>query len=135
MLDRLIDYCYRRRRLVVIAWMAVLVATTLLGGRFGGGDSTDYGTPGSESAAANDLLDERFPARSGDTIDVVWRASDVTAPPVRAHVEALLDHAAALEHVVRCRARTRLAAKVKSPPTAPSRTPPCSSTPGTCRSR
>jgi RND superfamily putative drug exporter len=78
----------------------VLVATTLLGGRFGGGDSTDYGTPGSESAAATDLLDQRFPARSGDTIDVVWRASDVTAPAVRTRVGALLDQAAALDHVV-----------------------------------
>ena len=74
MLDRLTDFCYRRRRLVVVAWLVVLVATAVAGSRFGGDDTTDYGTPGSESTAATNLLDERFPARSGDTIDVVWRA-------------------------------------------------------------
>jgi RND superfamily putative drug exporter len=71
MLDRLTDWCYRRRRLVVVAWLAILITTAVAGSRFGGGDTTDYGTPGSESKAATNLLDERFPARSGDTIDVV----------------------------------------------------------------
>src|SRR5436190_503893 len=71
MLNRLTDFCYRRRRLVVVAWLVILVATAVAGSRFGGGDTTDYGTPGSESKAATSLLDERFPARSGDTIDVV----------------------------------------------------------------
>ena len=100
MLDRLTDFCYRRRRLVVVAWLAILVATAVAGSRFGGGDTTDYGTPGSESKAATNLLDERFPARSGDTIDVVWRADDVTAAAVRSQVEGVLAEAADLDHVV-----------------------------------
>ena len=83
MLERLTDFCYRHRRLVVAGWLVVLVATVVAGSRFGGGDTTDYGTPGSESKAATNLLDERFPARSGDTIDIVWRAEDVTTAAVR----------------------------------------------------
>ena len=46
MLDRLTEFCYRRRRLVVAGWLVILVATAVAGSRFGGGDTTDYGTPG-----------------------------------------------------------------------------------------
>ena len=77
-----------------------LVVAVTLGGRFGGDDTTDYGTPGSESSAANDLVADRFPAGSGDTINVVWRAPDVTAPAVQARVRDVLDRAAALDHVI-----------------------------------
>ena len=100
MLDRLTDFCYRHRRLVVAGWLVILVATVVAGSRFGGGDTTDYGTPGSESKAATNLLDERFPARSGDTIDIVWRAEDVTTAAVRSQVDDVLDVAADLDHVV-----------------------------------
>ena len=100
MLERLTDFCYRHRRLVVAGWFVVLVATVVAGGRFGGGDSTDYGTPGSESKAATNLLDERFPARSGDTIDIVWRAADVTTAAVRHKVDDVLAAATDLDHVV-----------------------------------
>ena len=100
MLERLTEFCYRRRRLVVAGWLVILVATVVAGSRFGGGDSTDYGTPGSESKAATNLLDARFPARSGDTIDIVWRAEDVTTTAVRSRVETVLAVAADLDHVV-----------------------------------
>jgi RND superfamily putative drug exporter len=96
---RLTRLVYRRRWAVVIAWLALLVLTITVSGRFGGDDTTDYGTPGSESAAANDLLDDRFPSGSGDTIDIVWRADDVTSPAIRSRVQALLDEAATLDHV------------------------------------
>ena len=100
MLDRLTDFCYRRRRLVVVGWLVVLVATAVAGSRLGGGDSTDYGTPGSESKAATSLLDERVAAGAGDTIDIVWRAEDVTTAAVRGQVETVLASAADLDHVV-----------------------------------
>ena len=68
----------RRRRLPApprrrAVWIVALVAAF---GRDGlAGDwSADYKTPGSESKAAADLLAERFPARSPDTVDVVWQA-------------------------------------------------------------
>ena len=100
MLARLSRFAYHRRRLVVVVWIAVLVTVATVGGRLGGDDTTDYGTPGSESSAANDLLDERFPAGSGDTIDVVWSADDVTTPAARARAARFLDEAAGLDHVV-----------------------------------
>jgi len=98
-LAQLTKLVYRRRRLVVLVWIGLLVLTATLGGRFGGDGATDYGTPGSESAAANDLLEERFPAGFGDTIEVVWRADDVSDPGIRGRATAFLDDAAALDHV------------------------------------
>jgi putative drug exporter of the RND superfamily len=99
-LQRLTQFAYHRRRIVVVAWLALLVIAATLGGRFGGDDTTDYGTPGSESSAANDLVSARFPAGSGDTINVVWQAADVTDPAIEARVSSLLARAAAVDHVI-----------------------------------
>src|SRR5919106_2164111 len=93
-LQRLTQFAYHRRRIVVLAWLALLVMAATLGGRFGGDDTTDYGTPGSESSAAHDLVAERFPAGSGDTISIVWQAADVTDPDIETRVSNLLARAA-----------------------------------------
>ena len=77
-LARLGDFSFRRRRLVLGAWVGALVAAIALSSAFGGAFSADYNTPGSESKRAADALSERFPATSPDTIDVVWRTSQGT---------------------------------------------------------
>src|SRR5690606_25413026 len=60
----------------------------------------DYSTPGSDSKQAQDLLEERFPELSGDTVDVVVRADQaVTAPDVRSDVSGLLAQLRELPHV------------------------------------
>ena len=60
-LGRLAAFVVRRRRAVVLAWVAALVAA--FGAMGLAGDwAADYNTPGSESKAAADLLAERFPA-------------------------------------------------------------------------
>ena len=71
-LARLADVSFRRRRLVLLGWIAALVAAFAASGALAGEFSADYATPGSESQRAGDLLAERFPARSSDTVDVVW---------------------------------------------------------------
>jgi len=72
-LARLADIAFRRRRLVLGAWIAALIAMFALSSQLKGAWSADYSTPGSESKAAATLLADRFPARSPDTIDVVWQ--------------------------------------------------------------
>jgi len=62
MLVRLADWCYRRRRLVVLLWVCALVGAFALAGAFGGEFKQNYLQPGSESKAASDTLTERFPA-------------------------------------------------------------------------
>ena len=75
-LARLGVFSFRRRRLVLSAWVAALVATLALSAAFGGVFSVDYNTPGSESKAAADALEQRFPGTSPDTIDVVYKVSE-----------------------------------------------------------
>ncbi len=91
-LARLGAFAFRRRRLVLGAWVGALVASFALALTFGGTFSADYNTPGSDSKAAADALESRFPATSPDTIDVVWRTADGTP-------SAFLKQAAALEGV------------------------------------
>jgi putative drug exporter of the RND superfamily len=74
LLARLADLAYRRRGRMVLAWLAVVAATVVIAPRLAGEFSTEYATAGSESQAAADLVAERFPGTSGDTIEVVWRA-------------------------------------------------------------
>ena len=74
MLVRTADWCYRRRRVVVVAWIAALVGAFALAGAVGGEFRQDYLQPGSESRAASDTLREKFPARGGDTLQIVVRS-------------------------------------------------------------
>ena len=77
------QFCYRRRRLVVVAWLVILVATVITGSRFGGDNTTDYGTPGIGVQGRHQPARRTLPGPLGDTIDIVWRADDVTAADVR----------------------------------------------------
>jgi RND superfamily putative drug exporter len=99
-LGRLGRLAYRRRGRVLLLWIAGLAAALGLSLTVGGDFQADYSAPGSDSRAAEDLLKQRFPAQSGDTVDVVVRApAGVTAPAVKTDVAALLDRLAAVPHV------------------------------------
>jgi RND superfamily putative drug exporter len=96
-LARLADLAFRRRRLVLGAWLAALLTAFGLAAAFGGAWSADYKTPGSQSKAAADALASRFPQRSPETVDVVWQArAGAESPAVRARMDAFLRQAAAL---------------------------------------
>jgi putative drug exporter of the RND superfamily len=74
LLARLGDLTYRRRGRVVLAWIALLVAVLAIVPRFAGDFDVEFGTPGSESKAAADLIDTHFPDSSGDSVNVVWES-------------------------------------------------------------
>lgn len=100
-LGRLAGASYRRRGRVVAAWVVAIAAAFGLSAAFAGEFTADYSAPGSDSRQAQDLLEERFPAQSGDTIDVVVRAEGgVADPEVQADVTALLDELRTQPHVV-----------------------------------
>ncbi len=99
-LGRLAGAAFRHRGRVVLGWIAALAVAIGLSAAFAGDFNADYSTPGSDSKQAQDLLENRFPAQSGDTVDVVVRADDaVTAPGVRSDVTAMLDELRGLPHV------------------------------------
>ncbi len=99
-LARLADLTYRRRRTTVVAWLLVLLATLGLSRVAGGEFYADYTAPDSGSRKVLDLLADRFPEQSGDTVDVVFRAPDgIASPEVRADVESLLASLDRVDHV------------------------------------
>ena len=63
-LARLARLTVRRRKSVVLAWVALLAATLALAPGLAGEFTADYGTKGSESERAAALIAERFPGRS-----------------------------------------------------------------------
>jgi len=101
MLIRIADWCYRRRRLVVVAWIAALIGVSALGSVFGGEFRQDYMQPGSESKAAFDLLKDKFQEKSGDTVQVVFKAdAGVASPAVKARIEKVLADVKGADHVI-----------------------------------
>ena len=57
MLERLARTMYRRRRLVLVAWVILLFGGFALSGAIGGAFKTEFKLPGTESQAAFDLLE------------------------------------------------------------------------------
>ncbi|HKF92099.1 MAG TPA: MMPL family transporter, partial [Acidimicrobiia bacterium] len=77
-LDRLGRAAARHNWITIGIWVLVAV---VVGGwaQFAGGKTTDvYTIPGAQSQKAQDLLEERFPARAGGTASVVFQAKSGT---------------------------------------------------------
>src|SRR5215218_4034296 len=99
-LARLADFAYRRRGRMLLAWVVVTAIVVAIAPRIAGEFSSEFTTAGSESQAAADLIAERFPGTSGDTIEVVWQAqSGVRNAVVEARVRRFFEQAQRLEGI------------------------------------
>jgi RND superfamily putative drug exporter len=99
-LGRLAVFAHRRRRLVVVSWVALLVGIMALAPRIAGEFTADYAAPGSDSRAARELVEQRFDGYSAESIDVVWGAdAGAQAPPVRREMDEFIARAERLEGV------------------------------------
>jgi putative drug exporter of the RND superfamily len=97
---RIGDLSARRPWTTIGAWAVLAALVVVLSGAVGGAFTDDFSAPGSESAEAIDLLDERFPAQSGGTAVAVFAAPDgehLTA--FRPGIEAAIAQVATIEHV------------------------------------
>ncbi|HEX6419644.1 MAG TPA: MMPL family transporter, partial [Acidimicrobiales bacterium] len=100
MLERLVRWSYDRRRRVVALWIGAVVLASALAGVAGGDNEVDFRVPGSDSAAALDLLADRFPRFAGGTVDVVYTSDrGVTGPGVAGRIEDLGRDLAVVDHV------------------------------------
>src|SRR5688572_10973169 len=100
-LARLADLAFRRRRSVVAVWVVGLAAAFAAAG-LAGDWSADYSTPGSESRAAAQLLQERFPERNPETVEVVWQTpAGAGSADVAQRIDRLATAADALEGIGR----------------------------------
>jgi RND superfamily putative drug exporter len=81
--------------------LAVLVALGLLASTVGDGFVDEFSTPGTESQQALDLLEQRFPARAGDTATVVFAVEDgaLTDPERADAIDAVAAEIAGQPHV------------------------------------
>jgi RND superfamily putative drug exporter len=99
-LARLADIAYRRRRLMVVAWIAAAILIIGVGSSLAGEYSADYDTPDSESKAASDITEERFEGYSGQEIYVVWKdEAGAESPAAREGINKFFAEAEQVENV------------------------------------
>jgi RND superfamily putative drug exporter len=85
----LAEFCYKRRRLVLLGWIVLLVGLFAISSTVAGEYNTQFELPDSESAQAVDLLKERgLEERTGFQGQFVFRSENgVYDPQVRATME------------------------------------------------
>ncbi len=94
-------FCYRHRRLVVLAWLVALVGMNVLSSAIGPNFTTNFTAPNTESTRAQNLLSAHFKAQSGDTVQVALKGTpSMHDGAVRAQVEAFRNALAKVRHVV-----------------------------------
>ena len=98
-------WCYRHRRIVVIAWLAVLISVIGIERAVGSAYSETFTLPGTESSQAQTLLASALPKQAGDSDTIVWhvRNGSVNDPNVRTRIQALLQKVAAVPSVAAVR--------------------------------
>jgi RND superfamily putative drug exporter len=100
-LSVLASWCFRHRRLVLLAWILLLVGSLALSRAVGSDYATRFGLPDTPSARALSLLDRQFPAASGNTDQIVFSATSgsVLDSRVRLPITLMLEKVAVLPGV------------------------------------
>ncbi|MEM9655969.1 MAG: MMPL family transporter [Actinomycetota bacterium] len=98
-LYELASFSARHRWIVLATWLGAVTLITVLGITRGGSHSTNADIPGTESQVAFDLLEDRFPAQAGTSIQVVLAAEE-GAELDQATVNATIDQLAVASGVV-----------------------------------
>ncbi|MFT4034460.1 MAG: MMPL family transporter [Patulibacter sp.] len=81
----------RRRRPVLLSWIAVLAIAIFAGPSIAGDWSVDYSTPGSDSRAVDRTVAQSFPQAKLDSLLVVWKApGGAASPATSAHLRNVL---------------------------------------------
>jgi len=98
---RLAQWSFVRRRLVLVAWVGVLVVAVFVGSTTGSNYASGTKLSGTESATAQSLLQQAAPSVSGDTERIVFatKQGQVTQPAIRRAVDATLAKVARLPGV------------------------------------
>jgi RND superfamily putative drug exporter len=98
--DRWPRFAYRHANIVLASTVAAVIGLAALFSVAGGTYTDEFSIPSAESQKLFDLLEERFPARAGDTATVVVKAdAGLDDPGAQAKLEALQGGLADLPHV------------------------------------
>jgi len=94
------DLSAKRPWTMVGAWLVLAALFVALSGAFGGVFADNFSAPGSESAQAMDLLEDRFPEVAGGSAVAVFAAADgEQLDRYRADITSALSQVAEVEHV------------------------------------
>jgi putative drug exporter of the RND superfamily len=94
------NWCTTHRKTVILAWVGALIAVGFAAGSAGSAFSENFKLPSSDSQRAVDLLEKRFPAQSGETATIVFRAPrGVESPSVREPMTAAFKRIEGVPHV------------------------------------
>src|SRR3954464_11277436 len=94
-------WCFTHKFVVIAVWVAALIVIGGLNATAGSGYTDSFSLPGPESTPALNLLRDNFNAESTDTNQVVFGATDVTAPAMKAKIQQTLATIAKGPHVER----------------------------------
>ncbi|KUF18081.1 MMPL family transporter [Streptomyces silvensis] len=105
-LYRLGRFSFRRRRLVLVLWIAVLAAVGLGAASVSSSTTDSFSIPGTQSQQATDLLKKEFPQASADaaTAQVVFKAADgqkLTSGAAKSEIESLVSGLGTAHQVAR----------------------------------
>jgi len=93
-------WIYHHRKLTLLIWLGVIVASALLFIAFKGDWKENYLTPGSDSKAASQLIANEFPGNTGEGLDIVWKSSaGASSAEITAQIDEVLKQVAAEEGV------------------------------------
>jgi uncharacterized membrane protein YdfJ with MMPL/SSD domain len=101
-LHRLGGWAFEHRRRVLAIWAVVLVGVFAAAAAFSGETNDSFEVPGAESTQAQDLLEEKYPAASGDQARMVFAAptgETLADPDNKKAIQASLAQAAQGEDV------------------------------------
>src|SRR6478735_6081096 len=100
MLARLARTSYRHRRLVLLGWVVALVVLSVVSSNAGTNWTQSFRLKGTDSQAATDLLQSRFPSQAGATADIVFKAdAGVDDPAVQQHMTDIFARVAEIDQV------------------------------------
>jgi RND superfamily putative drug exporter len=97
---RFASWITSHRKTVIIGWIVGLIAMGFIAKSAGSDVSDEFSLPSSDSTDALDLLENRFPAQAGDTVQLVYKAEGgVETPAIKQKMEGVFDKVEALPHV------------------------------------
>jgi RND superfamily putative drug exporter len=102
-LRRWIEFVVSHPKRVLLGAFVALILFGGIAGALRGEFADSFTLPGAESQQAYDLLEERFPQRSGSTATLVFKTTaegGITGEQAQTEIQALLDEVGALPHVV-----------------------------------
>jgi putative drug exporter of the RND superfamily len=88
------------RAVVIVSWFVVLVGSIVIAASVGSAFNEEFSLPSSDSKDALDLLEDRFPAQAGDSVQIVYKAeSGVDSPAVKRTMEGVFTKVEGFPHV------------------------------------